>query len=301
MTEVGFLGLGRMGGNMVERMLKQKSIRVVVWNRSKEKVEKAVEQGAIGSKTPEDLVSQLQESPKVVWLMLPSGDVTEEHFQKLLNLLGKDDIIIDGGNSNFHDTLRRHKEAEAKGIKMLDVGVSGGIVAANTGYPMMVGGREDTWNYCRPIFDSFGIESGYDLVGDGGSGHYVKMVHNAIEYGMMQAIGEGFDLLKRTKSVNVDLKKTVGIWNHGCIVDSFLMKMAKQALDKDENLSYLKPFIEDNGEGKWSAIEAMENAVPFVVNTYALQARHISRDSDSFAFKMVAALRNEFGGHAVKK
>lgn len=301
MSEVGFLGLGRMGGNMVERMLSQGGIRVVVWNRSKDKVQLAVKKGAESALTPEKLVSSLKEKKKVVWLMLPSGEVTETYFQKLLTQLKKGDIIIDGANSNFHDTLRRHKEAEAKGIEMLDVGVSGGIIAKGTGYPMMIGGKQKTFEYCKPIFASFGYENGYDLVGEGGAGHYVKMVHNAIEYGMMQAIGEGFDLLSKTSRVKTDLKKTARIWNNGCIIEGLLMQMAKNAIDKDAKLSYLKPHIDDSGEGKWAAIEAMENEVPFLANTYALHARYISRDNDSYAFKMIAAIRNEFGGHAIKK
>tara|TARA_Y100000310_G_scaffold341111_1_gene439192 strand:- start:113 stop:1018 length:906 start_codon:yes stop_codon:yes gene_type:complete len=301
MHEVGFLGLGRMGGNMVARSLESGSVRVVVWNRSPEKVKKAVRLGATGASTPKDLVKKLKAKRKVVWLMLPSGDVTEKYFQLMLNTLKKGDVLIDGGNSNFHDTIRRHAEAKKKGIGMLDVGVSGGIVAANTGYPMMVGGSKEVWDHCKAIFWSFGMPDGYDLVGSGGAGHYVKMVHNAIEYGMMQSIGEGFDLLVKQDRFPVNLKKTAKIWNHGCIIDSFLMKMAAQALDKDPKLKYLKPYIDDSGEGKWSAQEALEHEVPFIANTYALHARYISRDNDSYAFKMVSALRNEFGGHKIKK
>jgi len=302
MKEVGFIGLGRMGGNMVERILKQKTIKVVVWNRSPEKVEKAVAGGATGAKSVSELVQQLHEPRKVVWLMLPSGIVTEEKFQEVLGLLKKGDIIIDGGNSNFHDSIRRHSEAEKKGIGMLDVGVSGGIVAAKTGYPMMIGGKKEVYEFCKPLFESFGLKEGYNLVGEaGGAGHYVKMIHNAIEYGMMQAIAEGFDLLENGRLKNLDLKKIAHIWNNGCIVSSFLMQMTEQALDKDTKLNYLAPYIEDNGEGKWSAIEALEHNVPFVVNGYALNARYISRDKDSFAFRMVAAQRQEFGGHPIKK
>lgn len=301
MKEVGFIGLGRMGGNMVQRILSQGSITVRVWNRSKDKVDRAVSQGAHASESISELVGSLTSERKVVWLMLPSGEVTENAFSEVLGLLNKNDIIIDGGNSNFHDSIRRHKECEAKGVCMLDVGVSGGIVAVNTGYPMMIGGKQDVWEYVKPLFDTFGHPNGYNLVGPGGSGHYVKMIHNAIEYGMMQAIAEGFDLLKNGRFSDIDLLNVSKIWNNGCIVDSFLMKMTQQALEKDSQLGYLKAYIEDNGEGRWSAIEALEYNVPFVVNSYALHARYISRDPNSYAFRMVAAQRQEFGGHAIKQ
>lgn len=299
--EIGFVGLGRMGGNIVERMLKHGGIRVVVWNRSPEKVDKAVEHGAIGASAIPDLIEKLEGEHRVVWLMLPSGTVTEDAFQQVLGLLNEGDIIIDGANSNFHDSIRRHGQAQEKGIRMLDVGVSGGIVAAGTGYPLMIGGEQSTYDYCKSIFDSFGIAEGYDLVGPGGAGHYVKMIHNAIEYGMMQAIAEGFDLLENGRFKDIDLKKVSHIWNHGCVVESFLMRMIEQALEKDVKLTYLKAHVDDSGEGRWSAIEAMEHGVPFVVNTYALHARYISRDDNSFAFRSLAAMRNEFGGHAIKK
>jgi len=297
---VGFVGLGRMGGNMVKRMLASKKIKVYVQNRGKEAVDQAVALGAVATESIEDMIAKLP-SPKIVWLMLPSGEITENAFQKALGLLKTGDVLVDGGNSNFHDTLRRHKLASERGIKMADVGVSGGIVAADTGYPMMIGGDPSTYAIVKPILDTFGIQGGFDLVGPGGAGHYVKMIHNAIEYGMMQALGEGFDLLENGRIKGLDLEKVSGIWNHGTIVSSFLLKMVHQALQKDKKLTYLKPYIEDSGEGKWSAIEALEHDVPFVVNSYALHARYISRDDDSFAFKLVAAMRNEFGGHAIKK
>ncbi|MBR9690259.1 decarboxylating 6-phosphogluconate dehydrogenase [Candidatus Woesearchaeota archaeon] len=299
--EIGFIGLGKMGANMVKRMLKSKKIKVVVWNRSPKPVKQAVKNGATGAKNVSDLVLKLKSKRKVVWLMLPAGKVTEDKFQEVLGLLNKNDVIIDGANSNFHDTLRRHKEAKKKGISMLDVGVSGGIIAANKGYPMMIGGEASVYKYVKPIFDSFGIKEGYDLVGPGGAGHYVKMIHNAIEYGMMQAISEGVDLLENGRVKNLDLQKISHIWNNGTIISSFLMEMTENALKKSPKLNYLKPYVEDSGEGKWSAIEAMEFGVPFVVNTYALHARYQSRDKNSFAFRMLAAMRNEFGGHAIKK
>ena len=301
MKEIGFLGLGRMGSNMVNRIIDNGSIRTVIWNRTQEKMKPHVEKGAIGCESIKQVVSSLEQKPKVVWLMLPSGEITENAFTEVISLLEEGDIIIDGANSNFHDTIRRHSLAKEKNIHMLDVGVSGGIVAANTGYPMMIGGEQEIYTFTKPLFDSFGYPNGYDLVGEGGSGHYVKMIHNAIEYGMMQAISEGFDLLKNGRFKNLDLPKIAQVYNNGCVVDGFLMQMTKQALDKDPQLGYLKPHVDDSGEGKWSAVEAMEYSVPFTVNTYALHARYISHDHDSFAFKMLAAQRNEFGGHAIKK
>ena len=286
---------------MVSRMCSDGNLEVHVWNRSPEPAIKAEKKGAIKHESVEELVSDLKQEKKIVWIMLPSGEITENMFQKVLKLLNNGDIVIDGANSNFYDSIRRHKLAKGLGIEMLDVGVSGGIVAADKGYPMMVGGEEKTYEYCKPIFDSFGIDEGYDIVGKGGAGHYVKMIHNSIEYGMMQAISEGFDLLKNGRIVGLNLKQISHIWNHGTIVESFLMKMVEQALIKDEKLNYLKPYVEDNGEGKWAAIEALEYNVPFVVNSYALNARYISRDLNSYTFRMLAAMRQEFGGHAIKK
>ncbi|MCK5559334.1 MAG: decarboxylating 6-phosphogluconate dehydrogenase [Thermoplasmata archaeon] len=299
--ELGFIGLGRMGGNMVNRMLASKKVDVVVWNRSPEPVQKVVENGARGAPSIEELVNMLKQEKKIVWLMLPAGEVTENTFQKVLGLLKQGDIIIDGANSYFQDTLRRHKLAEEKGVGMLDVGVSGGIIAASRGYPMMVGGAQDTYDYCEPIFESFGHAEGYGRVGGSGAGHYVKMIHNAIEYGIMQAIAEGFDLLENGRFKNLDLKNIAHIWNHGTIISSFLMEMVESALKKSPKIDYLKPYVDDSGEGRWAAREAIEHAVPFVVNTYALHARFLSRDENSLAFRMLGAMRNEFGGHPIKK
>ncbi len=299
--EVGFIGLGRMGGNMVARMLKSKQHKVVVWNRSPDPVKDAVEKGANASTSIADLIKKLKQKRKVVWLMLPSGDVTENAFQEALKLLSRGDIVIEGANSNFNDSIRRHKDAAKRGIEMLDVGVSGGVVAAKRGYAMMFGGSKQTYEYCKPLFDSIGYPEGYGLMGGPGAGHYVKMVHNAIEYGMMQAIAEGFDLLRKGSYPYVDPHQVAKLWNHGTIVSSFLMEMTENALSKDKTLSTLQPMVADSGEGKWAAVEAMEHAIPFVVNTYALHARYLSRDQDSFAFKLLAAMRNEFGGHEAKK
>ncbi len=299
---LGIYGLGRMGLNMANRLLEKGSVNLVAYNRSQDKVAEVVKKGAVGATSVDDLLSKLQAGKRIVWLMLPNGSTTEEAFQYILNKLVKGDIIIDGGNSNFHDSIRRHKEAASKGIEMLDIGVSGGVVAATRGYALMIGGPKSAYDKCVPIFHDLAIAQGYAHVGeDGGSGHYVKMIHNAIEYGMMQAIAEGFDLLEHGRMKNLDLPKISHLWNHGTIVSSFLMEMMENALNKDGKLEYLAPYVEDNGEGRWAAIEAMEHAVPFTVNTYALHARYISRDKNSLAFRALAAMRNEFGGHAIKE
>lgn len=298
--EIGIVGLGRMGKNMASRLLENDELNVYVQNRTFSKAKQLEKKGAKAFKTVEDLIQGFS-GRKMIWLMLPSGDVTEKNFQKLLNLLDKEDIIIEGANSNFHDTIRRHKEAEDAGIKMLDVGVSGGILAADRGYPLMIGGKETTYNYAKPIFKQLSNKDAYGRVGGPGRGHYVKMIHNAIEYGMMQSIAEGFQLLKNGRFNDVDLQKTATIFNNGCIIDGLLMEMVKNRYDKDVELKELKPFVSDSGEGRWAAKEAIDQGVPFLANTFAVHSRFTSQDENGYAFKLLAAIRNEFGGHAEKK
>lgn len=293
------VGLGKMGLNMSKRLI-SRNINVTAFDISTKAVELIAKEGAEPALSIKELVLKLNEKRKIVWLMLPSGKITENAFQELKSLLSEGDVIIEGGNSNFLDTLRRHDECEAKSIGMLDVGVSGGILAKDTGYPMMIGGNEDIYKYCEPIFKSLGKKKSYGLVGSIGSGHYVKMIHNAIEYGMMQAISEGFDLLENGRFNNLDVKNITQIWNNGSIVNSLLMEMAGKVLDNNAQLEGVAPYVNDSGEGKWAAIEAMEQSVPFVANTYALHARYISRDANSYAFRMLAAIRSEFGGHETK-
>ncbi len=299
-TELGFLGLGRMGGNMVERIMHHGGIRVVVWNRSPEPAQRLEGMGAIRAETPEQVVSLLNAPRKVVWLMLPAGDVTEEHFTKMCGLLGPGDVLIDGANSHFRDTVRRHRIAADLGIRMLDIGVSGGIIAAQRGYPLMAGGDRETWEYVLPVIESFGIDGGFALLGPGGAGHYVKMVHNAIEYGMMEAIAEGFELLREGSFPEVDLSEVAHLWNHGTIVSSFLMEMVEQGLAT--GVDDLLPHVDDSGEGRWAAQEAIDRKVPFGVNTLALHKRFISqRRENDYGLKLVAAMRRAFGGHGVKR
>jgi 6-phosphogluconate dehydrogenase len=298
--KIGFIGLGRMGLNMVGRILEGENVDVIAWGRNAKSLQSAVDKGAQGSSSVEELLAGLKQDKRVVWLMLPAGEVTEDYIQIMLRMMEPGDIIIDGANSYFKDSVRRHKEAKSRGLSMLDVGVSGGIIAAKTGYPMMIGGDKETYEFCKPVFESLGGEAGYGLLGGPGAGHYVKMVHNAVEYGMMQAIAEGFDLLEHGTYEQLDLESIANIWNRGTIISSFLMEMVERVL-KGSDLEYLKPFVEDSGEGRWAAEEAIGNAVPFVANTYALQARFISRDRNSTAFRILAAMRHEFGGHEVKR
>ena len=298
--EIGFIGLGRMGKNMVMRLLKDKH-RVVVWNRSPEPIREVEKVGAIPSDNIEDLITKLESEPKIVWIMLPAGEITDKMIKKVALILQNEDVIIDGGNSNFHDSIRHYKNLIQKNIKFMDIGVSGGLTGAEAGYCMMVGGDKKIYKKMKPLFESLCIKKGYAYMGKSGSGHYVKMVHNAIEYGMMQAIAEGFDLLENGHFKDLELDKIAEVWNHGSIITSFLMGMTTAALKKDDKLSYLKPYVDDSGEGRWAAKEAIKKSVPFLVNSYALQARFASRDKNSFAHRMLAAIRNEFGGHTIKK
>jgi 6-phosphogluconate dehydrogenase len=299
--EVGFIGLGRMGKNMVSRILRSGEVDVYAWNRSSGPKEEVKNLGAKIPDSIKELVDSLKQERKVVWLMLPSGDITENYFEKVLNLLNPEDILIDGANSNFRDTLKRFEKAKSKGVKMMDVGVSGGIIAAKRGYPMMVGGEKNDYEYVLPLFKSFGIKEGFDLVGPNGAGHFVKMVHNAIEYGMMEAITEGFNLLKEGPFEDLDLYNISSIWNHGTIISSFLIEMTKNGLEQDPELKKLKPFVSDSGEGRWAVKEAIDAGVPFEVNSAAVFSRFRSQIAETnYANKLLAAIRNQFGGHAVK-
>ena len=300
---IGIVGLGRMGLNMAERMLKQGQ-EVVAYNRSQDKVRELATKGAIPAASTAELVSQLQ-APRVVWLMLPAGDPTEQHLFNddygVVNLLSRDDIIVDGANSFFKDTQRRAPRITERGIRFLDAKVSGGIVAKDFGYPVMMGGDQSAYDDLKPALDALCLPTGaHGLFGPHGAGHFVGMVHNAIEYGMMQAMGEGFELLARGPYENFDLAKIANLWNHGSIVDSFLMRMAEQAFSEDQKLSAIADYVDDTGEGRWSIQTAIENDIPFSVITQSLFTRIGSRQESSFQAKVLAALRLKFGGHAVK-
>jgi len=296
--KIGVIGFGRMGKGIVLRLIK-KGHYVVANNRTYSKVEEVIPQGVEGARTIEELVKQLP-TPKIVWLMLPSGPITEEHLLELIPLLKSGDIIIEGGNSNYNDSVRRGKLCAEKGIEFLDCGTSGGIWGLEKGFCLMIGGDKNTYNKVEPIFKSLAAENGYGLMGPVGSGHYVKMVHNAIEYALMQSYGEGFELLKNSP-YDIDFEKVSSIWNQGSVVRSWLLELCESAFSKDAKLDGIKGYVSDSGEGKWAIEEALRTNTPFMMSTLALFARYRSRQEDSFSAKLCAALRNEFGGHEIKK
>ena len=295
--QIGFVGLGKMGGNMVERLLRDKH-RIVAYNRTTDKIQEAVSKGATGSNSLKDLAGKLQER-KAVWLMVPSGAPVDQNINDLVPLLSKGDIIVDGGNSYYKDTVRRHDELLAKGIHFIDCGTSGGIWGLKVGYCLMIGGEKEAYQALEPVFKTLAPPDGYLYCGASGAGHLVKMIHNGIEYGMMQAYAEGFDIL-RASPFELDLQKISHLWNQGSVVRSWLLELAELAFEKDPKLEKLQPYVADSGEGRWTVFESIEREVPAPVLTIALQSRFASRDRNSFAHRLLAALRNEFGGHAVK-
>jgi 6-phosphogluconate dehydrogenase len=294
---IGFIGLGRMGSNMVRRLLRD-GHQVVAWNRSPEKTREIALEGAEAAFTIEELVEKL-EAPRAVWIMIPAGDPTEQQIAELMEHLQPGDTIIEGGNSNFHDDQRRQPMLKARGIGYVDAGVSGGIWGLANGFCLMVGGERDVVAPLEPIFRTLAPEDGYLHVGAPGAGHYVKMIHNGIEYGLMQAYAEGFEILHASK-YELDLPAIADLWNHGSVVRSWLLELAQRALSDDQDLSHLKGWVADSGEGRWTVQEAIDRDVPAPVITIALQTRFRSRQEDSYGAKLLAALRNEFGGHSVK-
>jgi 6-phosphogluconate dehydrogenase len=294
---IGFIGLGRMGANMVRRLLRD-GHEIVAYNRTAEKTKEIAGEGAEPAFSIEELVSKL-EKPRAVWIMVPAGDATEAQIEELLEHLEPGDTIIDGGNSNFHDDQRRHPELKAKGIDYVDAGVSGGIWGLANGFCLMVGGEEAPVKRLEPAFLSLAPEAGYAHVGGPGAGHYVKMIHNGIEYGMMQAYAEGFEIL-HASDYELDLKQIASLWNRGSVVRSWLLELMESALAADQNLTQLKGWVADSGEGRWTVQEAIDKDVPAPIITLSLLTRFRSRQDDSYGAKVLAALRNEFGGHAVK-
>lgn len=287
-----------MGLNMVHRLLKDNH-EIVVYNRSKEQILEAEKLGAVASESVEDLVNKL-EGRKVIWLMVPSGKPVDENIDALLPHLKKDDIIIDGGNSYFKETITRSGLCKQKGINYVDCGTSGGIWGLKEGYCLMYGGNKNAVEYCETIFKSLAPENGYLYCGESGSGHFVKMVHNGIEYGMMQAYAEGFEILEKSQ-FNIDLTAVSEVWQYGSVVRSWLLELAHLALTDDPRLENIKGFVQDSGEGRWTVQTAIELDVPAHIITSSLFNRFQSRQDESFAMKMLAALRNQFGGHAIKK
>lgn len=297
---LAMIGLGKMGGNMTNRLLAA-GHKVSVFDFSPEAVEKAAGQGAEPLSDLDQIKEQLA-APRIVWVMVPSGDATESTLEKLGGILDKGDIIIDGGNSNYKDTMRRGKSLADQGIHLVDAGTSGGIWGLKEGYSMMIGGDEATVKLLEPIFQSLApdVHRGWGHVGPNGAGHYVKMVHNGIEYGLMQAYAEGFDILKNRKEFDLDLHQVGQIWQHGSVVRSWLLDLTVNALSEDEDLTGIKGWVEDSGEGRWTVADAIDLNVPAPVITLSLLMRFASRQEDSFANKLLAAMRNQFGGHSVK-
>ena len=299
--ELAMIGLGKMGLNMATRLARG-GHRVIGYARTDATVEEAVRLGAEGAHSLEEVVSKLN-APRIIWVMVPAGQVTDDTIEKLSNLLSSGDIVIDGGNSNYKDSVRHAAMLEPKGIDFIDCGTSGGIWGLTEGYSLMIGGQTEAVEKMRPIFETLAPEpdKGWGHVGPHGAGHFVKMVHNGIEYGMMQAFAEGYSILKAKKEFELDLAQISHIWQHGSVVRSWLLDLAARALDEDSKLSDIKPWVADSGEGRWTVFESIDLDVAAPVITLALQMRFLSRDEENFTARMLAALRNQFGGHAVKK
>jgi 6-phosphogluconate dehydrogenase len=296
--QLAMVGLGRMGGNMVERLMRH-GHALVVYDRSNEVMAKYEKLGATRSADLAALARAL-EKPRVIWIMVPAGDPVDQTIATLVPALSAGDIIIDGGNSNFHDTIRRGEQLAKSKIELIDSGTSGGIWGLENGYCLMVGGTDAAVKHCEPIFTALAPENGYAHVGPIGAGHYVKMVHNGIEYGLLQAYAEGYEILHASKTFpQLDLAQVAEVWQHGSVVRSWLNELAASALARDASLADLKGYVADSGEGRWTVQEAIDLDVPVPVITLSLLTRFRSRQVDSFGAKVIAALRNEFGGHAV--
>jgi len=296
--QVAIAGLGRMGMNMARRLLRG-GHQVVAWNRSPGKVQEITAEGAVGASSLEEAVRFLA-PPRIVWLMLPAGEATENAVEKLAGILSPGDCVVDGGNSFYRDDLRRAEMLAPLGIAYLDVGVSGGIWGLSEGYCLMVGGGQEDFLRLEPIFLALAAQEGCLHCGGTGAGHFVKMVHNGIEYGMMAAYGEGFSILKASPyGENMNLADISRLWNRGSVVRSWLLELAEKALRRDPGLEEIEGYVEDSGEGRWTVQQAVESGVPAPVTAAALFQRFRSRLDDSFGDKVLAALRKEFGGHAV--
>ena len=299
--EIGMIGLGRMGSNMARRLL-DGGHHVVVYDPIKEATEALVAQGATGSVSITNLVEKLA-PPRAIWLMVPSGEPTESTIDTVAAELSQGDVVIDGGNSNYKDSVRRASALLEKGINFLDAGTSGGIWGLKEGYCLMVGGDIEAFHRMEPIFRTLApsLQDGYGHVGPSGAGHFVKMVHNGIEYGLMQAYAEGFELMQAKREFNLDLPQIAEIWRYGSVVRSWLLDLAAAALKEDPKLESIQPYVEDSGEGRWTVQESIDLAVPAPVMALSLQARFRSRQEQPYGAKLLAALRQQFGGHRVKK
>lgn len=294
--DIAIIGLGRMGANMVQRLL-DGGHRVVAHNRSPEPIDEAVAAGAVGAYSLEEVVSHL-EGPRVVWLMIPAGAPVDQHIDALLPLMSPGDILIDGGNSRFSDTIARGDRVTAEGIHYMDAGTSGGVWGLEVGYCLMVGGPEEAFKIVEPAFKTLAPEGGYLHVGPSGAGHYVKMIHNGIEYAMMQAYAEGFEILEKSR-YDLDLRAIADLWNHGSVIRSWLLELSERAFAEDPKLSSIRGYVSDSGEGRWTVFESIDLDVAAPTIYLSLAARFMSRQEDAFSNRVLAALRNQFGGHAV--
>ena len=296
--QLAMIGLGRMGGNMVRRLV-QGGHELVVYDQSAEAIKAHAGKGITAAKSIAGVAQQLAPR-RVVWIMLPAGEAVDQAIHQVLPQLARGDIIIDGGNSNYQDSLRRAEALEAKGIEFVDAGVSGGVWGLEAGYCLMVGGSAAAVQHCEPAFKSLAAANGYAHVGPSGAGHYVKMVHNGIEYAMLQAYAEGYEILHASQDFKLQLGQIAKLWNHGSVVRSWLNELAERAFARDDQLAGIRGYVEDSGEGRWTVEEAMRLNVPAPVITLSLLARFRSRQTESFGAKLIAALRHEFGGHAVQ-
>jgi len=297
--QIGFVGLGRMGGNMVHRILRDSDHTVVAYDPGAEAVKAAVGVGAGSAESLEDLVSKL-DKPRAVWLMVPSGQITQSSIDQLMELLDEGDMIIDGGNSKWTDSKAHAEAASSHGLEFVDVGTSGGVWGLEVGYCMMVGGSDEAVKRLSPILDVLAPPNGWSHMGSHGSGHYVKMVHNGIEYALLQAYAEGFEIL-HASDYDLDLHEISRLWNQGSVVRSWLLELAERAFEADgTDLDHIRGYVEDSGEGRWTVFDAIDKDVPAPVITLSLLARFSSRQDESYSAKVIAALRNQFGGHAIK-
>jgi 6-phosphogluconate dehydrogenase len=295
--QLGFVGLGRMGGNMVHRLARG-GHEVVAFNRSPGPVQEAVKHGAVGATSLQDLVDKVK-APRVIWLMLPAGNVTDQFLNQLMDLCQPGDLFVDGANSRWKDTKARAERTKQRGFEFVDCGTSGGIWGLQVGYSIMAGGSPEAFARVEPAVKTLAPENGYGLVGPNGAGHFTKMVHNGIEYGMMQAFAEGFQVLEKSE-YPIDLTQVSKIWQNGSVVRSWLLDLAVSAFEKDPKLEALEGWVDDSGEGRWTIEAAIDEDVPAPVITMSLFSRFYSRDHNSFSWRVLAALRNEFGGHAIR-
>ncbi|WP_078378927.1 phosphogluconate dehydrogenase (NAD(+)-dependent, decarboxylating) [Sutcliffiella halmapala] len=296
--KLAMIGLGKMGYNLTLNLIDNKH-EVVAFDVNDENVHKSEQYGAIPAYSIEEAISKL-ESPKVIWMMVPAGEITEQVLSEISRYVTEGDIVIDGGNSNYKDTLKRAKSLEVKGVSYLDVGTSGGMDGARNGACTMIGGNPEAFNHVEQLFQDICVENGYHYAGKSGSGHFLKMVHNGVEYGMMQSIAEGFDILDKS-DFDFDYEKVAKVWNNGSVVRSWLMELTESAFSKDANLEAIKGVMHSSGEGKWTVETALDVQAAAPVIALSLMMRYRSLEADTFSGKVVAALRNEFGGHAVEK